>query len=159
MPWGGGRLRGGGRQVPPVHLGSRAQPRCSGRAWGHPGVLRGSGAERAVSVSWLSSPLEAVAPWPCSFLSSSPAVGNFSPPSRLLRKLLSLSPQVIFHHVALKSWALLGGEEGGTGPTDSFLRGEGGPGDFFPGQEGNQTFPRGHLSTDRWWLLASLGRG
>lgn len=32
-------------------------------------------------------------------------VGNFSLPARLLRKLLSLSPQVIFHHVALKSWA------------------------------------------------------
>lgn len=35
-----------------------------------------------------------------------PAVGNFSP--LLLRKLLLLSPQVIFHHVGLKSWAVLG---------------------------------------------------
>lgn len=143
MPWGGGRLRVGGRQVPPVHLGSRAQPRCSGCAWGHPGVLRGSGAERAVSVSRLSSPLEAVAPWPCSFLSSSPAVGNFSPPSRLLRKLLSLSPQVIFHHVALKSWALLGGEEGGTGPTNSFLRGEGGSQRLLSWAGGEPNVPQG----------------
>lgn len=81
------------------------------------------------------------------------------PPLKALTKApLTLSPSD-FPSRGSEELGSAGGEEGGTGPTNSFLRGEGGPRDFFPGQEGNQTFPRGHLSTDRWWLLASLGRG
>lgn len=74
-----------------------------------------------------------------------PAVGNFPPPLRLLRKLLSLSPQVIFHHVALKSWALLG--EGGMGPINPLLpMGRGGWETSLMGTRG-QPIPRWHLST------------
>lgn len=55
-------------------------------------------------------------------------------PLGLLRKLLSLSPQVIFRHVALKSWALLG--EGAMGPINPILAVEGRLGDLFGEQEG-----------------------
>lgn len=62
------------------------------------------------------------------------AVGNLPPPPLgLLRKLLSLSPQVIFRHVALRSWALLG--EGGMGPINPILPVEGRLGDLFDEQE------------------------
>lgn len=62
------------------------------------------------------------------------AVGNLPPPPLgLLRKLLSLSPQVIFRHVALRSWALLG--EGGMGPINPILPVEGRLGDRFDEQE------------------------
>lgn len=84
-----------------------------------------------------------------------PAVGNFPPPLGLLRKLLSLSPQVIFHHVALKSWALLG--EGGMGPINPLLpMGRGGWETSLMGTRG-QPIPRWHLST--WWLNISLRGG
>lgn len=79
-----------------------------------------------------------------------PAVGNFSPP-RLLRKLLSLSPQVIFHHVALKSWALLGEGRGGTGPINPFLPVEGRPGDLFDEWE-RSTIPR--VASEHWHTVA-----
>lgn len=62
------------------------------------------------------------------------AVGNLPPPPLgLLRKLLSLSPQVIFRHVALKSWALLG--EGGMGPINPIPPVEERLGDLFDEQE------------------------
>lgn len=84
-----------------------------------------------------------------------PAVGNFCPPPRLLRKLLALSPQVIFHHVALKSWALLGAERDPLTP--SYLwRGD--PETSSMSRRG-QPFPGGHRSTGTWWPNASVGGG
>ena len=146
-----------GRTGPPRTPGDREQ-RCSGRsAWVHPCLLWGQAAEGPASACRLSSPLKAVGLWPCSFLPSSLRLET-SPPPRLLRKLLSLSPQVIFHHVALKSWALLGEGRGEQDPlTPSYLW-RGGPETSLMSKRG-QPFPGGHLSIGIRWLNTSLGGG
>lgn len=117
-----------GAEIPwPKHQGT--PPACSGVRL-----------QRGQVCCWLSSPVKAIASRPCSFLPS--FCGWKLPPSPhpgLLRKLLSLSPQVIFRHVALKSWALLG--EGGMGHINPILPVEGRLGDLFDEQEG-QTHPK-----------------
>lgn len=94
----------------------------------------GARLQRGQVCCWLSSPVKAIASLPCSFLPSFCGWKLTPSPHGLLRKLLSLSPQVIFHHVALKSWALLG--EGGMRPINPILPVEGRLGDLFDEQEG-----------------------
>lgn len=120
---------------------------------GAPLLILGSGGRGAsvrVPAVLSSSPLKAVGLWPCSFLPSSLRLET-SPPPRLLRKLLSLSPQVIFHHVASKSWALLGEGRGGRGPINPFLPVEGRPRDPFDEQKGSTGSPGVRLSMGMWW--------
>lgn len=136
-----------GRTGPPCPPGDREQ-RCPRRsAWVRPCLLWGQAAEGPASACQLSSPLKAVGLWPCSFLPSSLRLET-SPPPRLLRKLLSLSPQVIFHHVALKSWALLGEGRGGMGPINPFLPVEGRPRD----EQERSTVP--WVASEHWHTVA-----
>lgn len=141
---------------PPQAPGDGEQ-RCPGRIRQRSAPFApGSGCrEGPAPACLLSSPLKAVGLWPCSFLPSSLRLETSAPPPRLLRKLLALSPQVIFHHVALKSWALLGAERDPLTP--SYLwRGD--PETSSMSRRG-QPFPGGHRSTGTWWPNASVGGG
>lgn len=144
-----------GGQVLLGHLETGSEDALGEFAGVLPRLLRGRAAERGQRPP-AGCPLRS-RPLGCGpAVSSLPPCGwKLLPPPRLLRKLLSLSPQVIFHHVALKSWALLGG---GRDPlTPSYLwRGD--PETSSMSRRG-QPFPGGHRSTGTWWPNASVGGG